>query len=161
MNKYGKRRGPLPDIVDPATRSRMMSGIRSADTKPELLVRRGLHARGFRYRLHARDVAGKPDIVLPKYGAALLIHGCFWHGHDCSLFRMPATRREFWEAKIARNRVRDAEVRLRLAETGWRTLTIWECAFRGPSKLGADETVDLAAEWLRGKLSNGELRGLA
>ena len=81
-----------------------MSAVRSRDTQPELVIRRGLHARGFRYRLHSAELPGKPDIVLPKYHAVVLVHGCFWHGHDCALFRTPGTRRKFWEAKIARNR---------------------------------------------------------
>ena len=90
----------LTDIVDPATRSRMMSGIRGRDTKPELRVRKALHARGFRYRVHQTRLPGKPDIVLPCFRAVVLVHGCFWHGHDCPLFRLPGTRTDFWRDKI-------------------------------------------------------------
>ena len=91
----------MPDIVSPEVRSRMMSGIRGRDTKPELVLRRGLHALGFRYRISPKDVPGKPDMVFPRYHAVILAHGCFWHGHDCHLFRWPSSRREFWRAKIS------------------------------------------------------------
>ena len=94
----------MPDIVDSATRSRMMAGIRSTNTRPELAIRKALHAAGFRYRLHPRDVPGKPDMAFARYRAAVFVNGCFWHGHDCPLFRLPDTRREFWSAKIERNR---------------------------------------------------------
>ena len=97
----------MVDIVDKATRSRMMSGIRGKDTKPEVLIRKALHGRGLRYRLHASDLPGKPDLVFPRYGAALFIHGCFWHGHDCKYFKLPATRTEFWGGEINDNRDRD------------------------------------------------------
>ena len=125
-----------------------MSGIRSTNTKPEIQVRRALHAHGFRYRLHARNVPGKPDLVLPRYHAAIFINGCFWHGHDCPLFRLPSTRQEFWEAKISRNVERDAEVRCQLNGQGWRHLTIWECALRGRNRLGLEETVTRIERWL-------------
>jgi DNA mismatch endonuclease (patch repair protein) len=139
----------LPDVVDSATRSRMMSGIRSKNTAPELQMRHALHRAGFRYRLHARDVPGRPDMVFPKYRAVVFINGCFWHGHDCALFKMPGTRQEFWSTKIARNRERDREVREQLAERGWRCGTVWECAIRGPDRLGLDETVRRLIAWLR------------
>src|SRR3546814_5787277 len=97
----------MTDIVSPAKRSQMMSGIRGKDTKPELLVRRALHAKGFRFRLHVKDLPGRPDIVLRKHQAVVLVHGCFWHGHDCRYFKPPSTRPEFWLAKIGRNRAND------------------------------------------------------
>ncbi len=100
----------MPDIVAPAVRSRMMAGIRGRNTKPEIFIRKALHARGFRYRLHPRAVPGVPDFTLPRWRAAVFVHGCFWHGHDCPLFRLPGTRPDFWLAKIERNRARDAEV---------------------------------------------------
>ena len=149
----------MPDIVDPATRSRMMSGIRSAHTKPEMVVRRGLHARGFRFRLHSGKVPGKPDLVLPKYRAAIFVHGCFWHGHDCSLFRLPATRTAFWRDKIDRNRTRDQKVRALVEEAGWRCLSVWECAFRGPGQVGEEEMLRQAATWIEGGQRTGEIRG--
>lgn len=149
----------MPDIVDSATRSRMMSGIKGKNTKPELLVRKALYARGFRYRLHSKKVPGKPDIVLSKYRAAVFIHGCFWHGHDCSLFRLPGTRREFWEIKIERNKERDKTVANELSQAGWRRLVIWECSFRGMGQIGLDETIRLTEEWLLSDSCDLEIRG--
>lgn len=151
----------MPDIVDEATRSRMMSGIRGKDTKPEKLVRKGLHAQGFRYRLGATDVPGRPDMVFPKYRAAVFVHGCFWHGHDCPLFRLPGTRTEFWRAKIERNRARDADVREALQAASWRQLVIWECALRGRGRLGLEAVLAAAAAWLTGGAAFLELRGAA
>jgi DNA mismatch endonuclease (patch repair protein) len=148
----------LPDVVDQQTRSRMMSGIRGANTKPELVIRKALHRQGFRFRLHARDVPGRPDLLLPKYHAAIFVNGCFWHGHDCSLFRLPGTRTEFWQAKIDRNRNRDAEVAVQLADQNWRQLSIWECAFRGPGQIGLDETIARTVRWIRSDLPGLEIR---
>jgi len=156
-----KKRGPLPDIVDQATRSRMMSGIRGKNTKPELVIRKGLHAAGFRFRLHAKDVPGKPDIVLPRYRAAILVHGCFWHGHNCHLFRLPGTRQEFWQQKIEGNRQRDTRVRDQLDATGWRHMTVWECAFRDRRGPGAAAVISDLAQWLRNPESgHGEISSL-
>ena len=138
-----------------------MSGIRGRDTGPERLIRGALHRLGFRFRLHAKSVPGRPDLVLPRYGAAVFVHGCFWHGHDCSLFRLPGTRRQFWRAKIRRNAERDAEVALQLKQQGWRQLTIWECAFRGPGQLGLEETVRRAARWITSCRTRGDIRGRA
>lgn len=149
----------MADVVDSVTRSRMMSGIKGKNTKPERLIRTGLHAMGFRYRLHPREIPGKPDLWLPKYRAAVYVHGCFWHGHDCSLFKMPASRKEFWQHKIDANRRRDAKVDELLAERALRRLEIWECAFRGPGRIGLEETLARAAVWLRGKDERGEIRG--
>jgi DNA mismatch endonuclease (patch repair protein) len=151
--------GPLPDIVDAQTRSRMMSGIRGKNTKPELLVRKGLHARGFRFRLHSANVPGKPDLVLKRYHAAVFVHGCFWHSHDCHLFRMPSTRPEFWKAKLERNCARDQEVRSALLEAGWRLLVIWECAIKGKYRLDPDDLLDRTAMWIRGENREGEIAG--
>ena len=147
------------DIVDAATRSRMMTGIRGKDTKPELVIRQGLHALGFRYKLHDRQLPGTPDLVLPRWRAVIQIHGCFWHGHDCPLFRWPQTRQEFWRAKIRRNVKRDREVNEALDREGWRVLTVWECALKGPGRIGADATVTRAAAWLGSGARTGEIRG--
>jgi DNA mismatch endonuclease (patch repair protein) len=149
----------VADVVDSATRSRMMSGIRGRDTGPERLIRSALHSLGFRFRLHPRDVPGRPDLILPRYSAALFVHGCFWHGHDCSLFRLPATHRQFWRDKIRRNVERDAEVAQLLEQQGWRQLTIWECAFRGPDSIGIEETVRRTARWITSRRGRGEIRG--
>lgn len=149
----------MADVVDASTRSRMMSGIKSRNTKPELQVRLGLHALGFRYRLHAKEIPGKPDIWLSKYNAAVYVQGCFWHGHDCGLFKAPITRQEFWLNKIEANRRRDAVVETLLIERGLRRLEIWECAFRGPGRIGLDDTLRLTADWLRGGDERGQIRG--
>lgn len=138
----------MPDIVDSATRSRMMRGIQGKNTKPEVRLRKALFARGFRYRLHAKELPGKPDILLPRYRAAILVHGCFWHGHDCHLFRLPGTRTGFWSEKINRNRRRDAIVRECLLEQGWRVLTVWECAMKGRNRLPFDKLVSRISAWL-------------
>lgn len=150
----------MPDVVDAGTRSRMMSGIRGKNTRPELLIRRALHARGFRYRLHAPDVPGKPDMVFPRFRATVFVHGCFWHGHDCPLFRLPGTRTEFWKAKIARNRTRDEEVAAMLSASGWRRLVVWECALKGRGKLPFENLVRLIADWLQGEEDTLETRGV-
>lgn len=108
----------------------MMSGIRGKDTKPEMIVRRGLHAMGFRYRLHDKSLPGKPDLVLPKYNAVIFVHGCFWHKHDCNYFKWPKTRPEFWREKLMSNFERDKEVMSDLELSGWRIAVVWECAVR-------------------------------
>lgn len=138
----------MADTVAPEVRSRMMAGIRGRDTRPELVLRTGLHNVGFRYRLHAKDLLGKPDMVFPKYRAIVFAHGCFWHGHDCALFKWPKTRQEFWKAKINGNRGRDERVKAGLIEAGWRVLTVWECALRGPGKLGTGIVIEKCATWL-------------
>jgi DNA mismatch endonuclease, patch repair protein len=137
----------VTDTVDQQTRSRMMAGIRGKDTKPELALRRALHARGFRYRLHAKTVMGRPDLVFPKRQAVVFVHGCFWHRHEgCRYATTPSTRLEFWQAKFGANVARDSAVRAALLESGWRVATIWECALRKPEQVQA--TVLLLAEWL-------------
>ena len=149
----------MPDVVDRQTRSRMMSGIRGKDTKPEITVRKGLHARGFRYRLHDKTAAGKPDLILPRYRAAIFVHGCFWHQHGCHLFKMPSTRRDFWMEKLAANRKRDAKVRTALLNSGWRILTIWECALKGRTRLEFSDVIDVASAWITGQEIEGEVAG--
>lgn len=124
----------MVDIVDQQTRSRMMSGIRGKNTKPELALRRALHARGFRFRLHFGKVHGRPDLVLAKHRAVVFVHGCFWHRHQgCRLTTTPSTRPDFWQAKFDANVARDSAVREMLLNDGWRVATIWECALRKPS----------------------------
>jgi len=148
----------VADIVDAATRSRMMSGIRSRHTKPERIVRSGLHRLGFRFSLHSRRLKGTPDLVLPKYNAVIFVHGCFWHGHECSLFRMPGTRTEFWRAKFARNRENDDSARKALADQGWRVLVIWECALRGRSPKEVTSLLQRVSAWLKTSRRSLELR---
>ena len=126
-----------------------MSGIRGKDTIPELLIRKALFAKGFRYRLHDRRLPGKPDLVFPKYDAVIFIHGCFWHGHDCHLFKWPSTRPEFWKNKINRNREVDERNYKKIKEDGWRILTIWECAIKGKTRLSLEKIVDASEKWLK------------
>lgn len=124
--------------VDPA-RSRQMALIRSADTKPEMIVRRALHAMGYRYRLHRRDLPGTPDLVFPQRKAVVFVHGCFWHRHGdlgCKLARLPKTRQEFWIPKLTRNAERDAEAIAALEAAGWRVMVIWECETRDMDDVG-------------------------
>lgn len=126
----------MADIVDRATRSRMMSGIRGKNTKPEIIVRRFLHSRGLRFKLHDRKLPGRPDLVFPRYKTALFVHGCFWHQHaNCRYAYMPAANREFWKNKLGGNVIRDAKHRDALKESGWRVLTIWECEVADPATL--------------------------
>jgi DNA mismatch endonuclease, patch repair protein len=149
----------MSDVLTPEQRRLNMSRIRGKDTKPEMLLRRGLHARGLRYRLHRADLPGRPDIVFPRYRAVILVHGCFWHGHNCSLFKLPATRREFWQAKIEGNRVRDARDLRRLADAGWRVLVVWECALKGPFRLPEKEVFVTVASWLGRDEHQGTIQG--
>lgn len=121
----------MADVVDKATRSRMMSGIKGGNTRPELVVRRALHAAGFRYRLHAAGLPGRPDIVLPRHRAVILVHGCFWHRHaGCRFATTPTTRTDFWTEKFESNVERDVRTRLALQAEGWRIATLWECGVR-------------------------------
>jgi DNA mismatch endonuclease, patch repair protein len=118
----------MSDIVNKTVRSRMMSGIRSRDTQPELIVRRHLHAAGLRFRLHDRLLPGRPDIVLPRYRTIVFVHGCFWHQHQgCRFAVMPKQNREFWEGKLSGNTTRDREHESKLTGMGWRVMTVWEC----------------------------------
>lgn len=123
----------MADVVDAATRSRMMSAIRGKDTGPEMLVRRYLHACGLRYRLHQRRLTGRPDLVFPGHRTVVFVHGCFWHRHPgCPLASTPATRSEFWADKFAQNVARDQANVAALVSMGWQVLTIWECETRDP-----------------------------
>lgn len=137
----------MTDIVNKETRSRMMAGIRGKDTKPEMVLRRALHARGLRYRLHVKGIPGRPDLLFPKFKAAVFVHGCFWHRHDgCRYTTTPATRAEFWQSKFAANVARDTSVGDALAEAGWRVAIVWECALRKPDQVEA--AVEVLARWL-------------
>lgn len=135
-----------------------MSGIRGKDTKPELLIRSQLHRRGFRFRLHDNKLAGKPDIVLKKYQAVIFIHGCFWHRHECHLFKWPKTRPEFWRSKINGNFENDQKAIKVLAKSGWRICIVWECAIKGAKK-DIDTVVNTVADWLIGEEGMLEIAG--
>ena len=137
-----------------------MSGIRGKNTRPELLIRKALHARGFRYRLHCRDLPGNPDLCLTKYRAVIFVHGCFWHGHGCHLFKWPKTRPEFWREKIGRNRAVDEAAERSLIESGWRQAIIWECALKGRTRLNETEAMHRLASWVRSDEPTITIRGL-
>jgi DNA mismatch endonuclease (patch repair protein) len=137
----------------------MMAGIKGKNTNPELLLRKGLHARGFRFRLHDKSLPGTPDIILPRYRAVIFAHGCFWHGHDCHLFKWPETREEFWQAKIARNQELDAKAEATLAKTDWRYAIVWECALKGRTRLPIEGVLARCAEWVRSDVQRLEVAG--
>lgn len=120
----------MADTLTVEERSERMSRIRGIDTKPELWVRRSLHALGFRFRLHVRALPGRPDIVMPKYATVIFVHGCYWHAHTCQKGRIPASNPMFWKEKFDANRRRDAKNYRALRSMGWRVLTIWECELR-------------------------------
>ncbi|MGV2184049.1 very short patch repair endonuclease [Rhizobium rhizogenes] len=147
------------DVLTPQQRKHNMSRIRGRDTKPEMLLRRHIHAAGLRFRLHASSLPGRPDLVFPRYQAAILVHGCFWHGHDCPLFKLPSTRPEFWSAKISGNRDRDRRTIAALHKSGWRVMVVWECSLKGPARMPLAEVIDLCSTFVRGKVPYAELRG--
>ena len=147
------------DTVSAAKRSQVMALVKSKDSQPEMAIRRGLHALGFRYRLHDKTLPGKPDLVFPRYRSVIQINGCFWHGHSCYKCRIPASNKEYWLGKIARNRTRDQANLHALRSKGWRVLTIWECAINGREKIDLSEVFAMASEWLLSKSSITEIRG--
>lgn len=160
MTKQDIVRSPRnPDPLTPAQRSRNMSRIRARDTKPELLLRRALHAAGLRYRLHDRRLPGTPDIVLPGRRAVIFVHGCFWHGHDCPKGVTPGTNTRFWTEKIERNRERDARTDTALAAAGWKVMTVWECALRGVARRALADVVREILDWLEISDSAHEITG--
>ena len=132
-----------------------MARIRSKDTRPEMIVRQGLHARGIRFRLHRKDLPGRPDLVLPKFQSAIFIHGCFWHSHEnCKNFRIPKTRAEFWTKKLSMNKLRDKRNIEILRGSGWRVLIVWECETR---RISVAPLVDQVVGWLQGNDVLGEI----
>jgi DNA mismatch endonuclease (patch repair protein) len=139
----------MADIVDRATRGRMMAGIRGQNTVPEVTLRRGLHSAGLRFRLHSKELPGKPDLVFPKYHAAIFVNGCFWHAHECPLFRWPSTRTKFWKTKLLENRKRDFRVRGELISLGWRYLVVWECTMKNKSTFEINQIIRQVATWIR------------
>lgn len=134
-----------------------MSGIRSKNTRPEVFLRQGLHAHGFRYRLHAQNIPGKPDIVFPKYGAIVVVHGCYWHGHNCRYFKWPKTNQDFWREKIAANKKRDRRDLRMQKQLGWRVLVVWECAVRRNWREQDFDVVQLVIDWLSGPCESAVL----
>ena len=133
----------MTDVLTQAQRRFNMSRVRGKHTQPELVLRRGLHRRGLRYRLHAKGLPGRPDLVFPTRKAVIFVHGCFWHMHDCPRFRWPATSEGFWREKIQGNHERDRRVRKELDDIGWRVQVVWECALRGAGRRSLDEVLDV------------------
>lgn len=147
------------DVLTPEQRRLNMSRIKGRDTAPEMVIRRALHSRGFRYRLHDKLLPGCPDLVFPKHQAVIFIHGCFWHGHDCKLFKWPTTRRDFWQEKIGQTRRRDEKAERELRALGWRTLVIWECSLRGRGKHPEGNLISCCKSFLTNSdCRNAELR---
>lgn len=137
-----------------------MAAIRSTNTRPELIVRRLLHAAGFRYGLHRRNLPGKPDLTLPKWNALIEVHGCFFHAHDCHLVKKPPSENaQFWEQKLSGNAERDRRNAEAVATLGWRRLVIWQCAITGRTRLDTDDLRSRISDWLRGSDTTGEIRG--
>ncbi|WP_451972035.1 very short patch repair endonuclease [Azospirillum endophyticum] len=154
-----RRQAAKRDPLTTDQRRRNMSRIRARDTKPEMLLRRALHHAGLRYRLHDRNLPGTPDIVMRPRGAVIFVHGCFWHAHNCPLGVIPATRREFWTAKLERNRQRDqGDVHCLLA-AGWRVATVWECALTGKARHDPAQVVAALTSWLSGDSDRLEIIG--
>ena len=137
------------DVVDKKTRSRMMSGIRGKNTQPELIIRKALFSQGFRYKLHDKNLPGKPDLVFPKYHSLVFIHGCFWHGHNCHLFKWPSTRPEFWKKKINTNKKVDKRNYKKLKKEGWHIMTIWECAVKGKKRKPIENIIYSTTKWIK------------
>lgn len=145
----------MVDIVDAQTRSRMMAGIRGRNTKPEVALRRALHARGYRYRLHVKELAGRPDFVLARYRVAVFVHGCFWHRHEgCRYSTTPATRPEFWQAKFKGNVARDRRHVRELRTEGWRVAIVWECSIKDA---GVQATADRLTDWIISASGSAEI----
>jgi DNA mismatch endonuclease (patch repair protein) len=138
----------VTDVLTAEQRQLNMSRIRDRDSKPEMLIRRGLHAKGLRYRLHVRRLPGRPDLVFAKHRAAVFVHGCFWHAHGCKLSKLPGTRQDFWRLKLEGNVERDQRAVAALQTAGWRVLVIWECALRGTAKLAERAVLESAARYI-------------
>lgn len=149
----------MADIVSPAVRSRMMSAVRGKDTRPEIIVRQRLHCMGFRYRLHVRQLPGRPDLVFPRRRAVVFVNGCFWHGHSCRRGAKPAANAEFWSQKILENQRRDRKALEDLQGLGWRCLTIWECALYGKGS-SLEESLERTAAWLLSDEPVGDIAGI-
>lgn len=137
-----------------------MAAIRGKNTKPEIWLRKELFRLGFRYRLHRKDLPGKPDIVLPKHKALIFVHGCFWHGHQgCPLFKVPSSRTDFWLNKINTNKARDNINTQKLLAEGWRVLEVWECALKGKERWDLKELAEGTSKWIIEGSSTGSITG--
>ena len=139
----------MTDVLSPPQRRLNMSRIRSRNTAPEMIIRRGLHARGLRYLLHDRSLPGSPDLVFPKYRTVAFVNGCFWHAHGCELSKLPDTRRDFWREKLQANTERDRRAIDALKRSGWRVLVVWECALRGIARRSVPEILDMSEHFIK------------
>lgn len=124
----------MADIMSASDRRERMRAVKQRDTEPELALRRGLHRLGLRYRLHSEGLPGRPDLVFPRFGVAVFVHGCYWHGHSCRAGRLPTSNIEYWTAKIAANVQRDRRKTRQLRQLGWRVLVVWECEVSNAAK---------------------------
>ena len=149
----------MHDIVGKNTRSKMMANIKGKNTQPELIVRKGLFSRGYRYRLNVKKITGKPDIVLSKYNALILVNGCFWHGHNCHLFKWPKSRSAFWKRKINNTKNRDSKNLEKYISAGWRVLVIWECALKGQLIIPRNLLLDEIEAWVNSTEKHKVIRG--
>ncbi|AKJ41511.1 very short patch repair endonuclease [Pragia fontium] len=147
----------MADVHDPATRSKNMSAIRTSDTAIEKKLAIYLEQLELTYRSQVKELRGKPDFVVDEYRAVIFVHGCFWHHHDCYLFKEPSTRKEFWLGKIAGNVKRDKEVALSLINENWRVLIVWECSLKGRKKLSNESLSERLEEWLCSNINHAEI----
>lgn len=148
----------MGDRLTTSSRSELMSRIRARNTKPELLVRKIIHSAGFRYRLHAKGVPGRPDIALSPRAKLIFVNGCFWHGHDCRGTRLPKSNRKFWRDKIKRNKARDVRNLTECCQLGWSCLVIWECALRGKGRLSEERLSREIITWLEREVKRPSIK---
>lgn len=148
----------MADVHTQKIRSKNMSSIKCSDTSPELKVRRVIHSLGFRFSLRSK-LFGKPDLVLPRYNKVIFVHGCFWHLHNCHLFKMPGTNISFWKSKFSKNKTRDKTVEKRLRNSGWSILKIWECALKGKNKLQLRQLESQIRKYIISE-NHAEIRGI-
>ena len=145
------------DTVDKATRSRIMSRVGQKDTGAEITLRSALHKAGFRYRVHDRRLPGSPDLVFPRFGAVIFVHGCYWHSHGCYRSTVPKSRHKFWTDKFQRNQSRDKRNIRLLLKSGWRVLTVWECVLLGKNAMPSHEVTRRVRTWLHGTDAQGQV----
>lgn len=149
------------DTVDSQTRSKIMSCVGQKDTGAEVLLRSVLHRIGLRYRLHDRSLPGSPDLVFPRFSSVVFVHGCYWHAHGCYRSTVPKSRRQFWIDKFHSNRTRDERTVRLLLESGWRVLTVWECALRGKTAQPSSAIAQGVKAWLDSSEKLGEMAGIS
>lgn len=149
----------VADRLSTTERSLRMASVRQRDTSPERIIRSLLHRAGFRFRTSVRRLAGSPDIVLPRWRTVIFVHGCFWHGHDCHLYKLPATRTDFWRSKVVANITRDRNAIDALHKAGWKTIVVWQCSITGKSRLKSDALSRVLVAAVNGNTPMIEVRG--